>query len=54
MSMKIKVSYTDDAEESLVMDVLKPILHRFKVKKSTSTTPYKHLYFMPKNSEKRR
>ena len=52
MSMKIKVSYTDDAEERAIMGLLKPLLDRFKVKKSTGTTPYKHLYFTPKNSEK--
>ena len=52
MSMKIKVSYTDDAEERAIMGLLKPLLPRYKVKKSTGTPPYKHLYFTPKNGEK--
>ena len=52
MSMKINVSYTDDTEMQAVMTLLKPILDRFKVKKSANTVPYKHLYFIPKNDEK--
>ena len=52
MSMKIKVSYEREEEASLVMDLLKPLLSRFKVKKSTGTPPYKHLYFTPKKAEK--
>ena len=52
MSMKIKVSYTDDAEEASILTLLKPLLDRFKVKKSTGTPPYKHLYFTPKKAEK--
>lgn len=52
MSLKIKVSYTEDAEEKLILTLLKPISSRFKVKKSTGTSPYKLLYFAPKNGEK--
>lgn len=52
MSLKIKVSYTDEAEARTIMMLLRPISHRFKVKKSTGTVPYKHLYFTPKNAEK--
>ena len=52
MSLKIKVSYTDDAEASSIMTLLKPIIGRFKVKKSTGTPPYKHLYLTPKKAEK--
>lgn len=52
MSLKIKVSYTEDAEAKLIMMLLKPISDRFKVKKGTRTTPYKLLYFTPKNGEK--
>lgn len=52
MSLKIRVSYTEDGEAALILKLLKPILGRFKVKKSTGTPPYKHLYFTPTNSEK--
>lgn len=52
MSMKIKVSYTDDAEAASILTLLKPIIGRFKVKKSAGTPPYKHLYFTPKKAEK--
>ena len=50
--MKIKVSYTEDAEERAIMGLLKPLLAAYKVKKSTGTPPYKHLYFTPKKAEK--
>lgn len=52
MSMKIKVSYTDDAEAASILTLLKPLLDRFKVKKSAGTPPYKHLYFTPKKTGK--
>ena len=52
MSMKIKVSYTEDAEASSILALLKPILDRYKVKKSDGKSPYKHIYLMPKNGEK--
>lgn len=52
MSMKITVSYTEEAEAEAVLNLMKPILGRFKVKKSTGKPPYNHLYFMPKNSGK--
>lgn len=52
MSMKIKVSYTEEAEARLVARLLQPILDRFKVKKSEGTPPYKHLYFTPKYQKK--
>lgn len=52
MSIKIKVSYTEEAEAQTIVELLKPIIGRFKVKKSTDTTPYKHLYFTPRNGEK--
>lgn len=54
MSMKIKVSYTEEAEAETVLALMKPIIGRFKVKKSTGTPPYKHLYFTPKKAEKAR
>lgn len=52
MSLKIKVSYTEEAEARAVIALLKPLMGRFKVKKSTGTPPYKHLYFSPKSGEK--
>lgn len=51
MSMKIKVSYSEDHEANMVLSLLKPILPLFKVKKSTGTHPYKCLYFMPRKPE---
>jgi len=48
VSMKIHVSYTEDEEATEFQTLLKPISHRFKVKKSTGTSPYKHLYFTPR------
>lgn len=54
MSIKIKVSYTEEAEAHTVLTLLKPIIDRFKVKKSNGTVPYKHLYFIPNNGEKAR
>lgn len=53
MSMKIKVSYSEDHEANMILSLLKPILPLFKVKKSTGTPPYKHLYFTPRKSENR-
>lgn len=52
--MKIKISYTGEEESELqgLVELLKPILDRFKVKKSTGTPPYNHLYFTPKNQKK--
>lgn len=52
MSMKIKVSYTDDQEADTVLTLLEPIKARFKVKKSTGTPPYKHIFFTPRKGEK--
>lgn len=54
MSMKIKVSYTDEAEAAAVMSMLYPVIDCFKVKKSEGKPPYKHLYFIPKKGEKPR
>lgn len=51
--MKIHVSYIEDHEAAEILALLKPILGRFKVKKSAGTPPYKHVYFTTKNSEKR-
>nr|DAJ43283.1 MAG TPA: hypothetical protein [Caudoviricetes sp.] len=51
MSVKIHVSYTTDDEAQQIMTLLKPILSLFKIKCNTSSEPYKHLYFMPKNTK---
>lgn len=52
--MKIKISYTGEEENDLqrLIELLKPIIGRFKVKKSAGTPPYKHVYFTPKNGGK--
>ena len=52
MSVKIRISYTEDAEAESIMKMLKPLVERFKVKKSAGTHPFKHLYFTPKNGGK--
>lgn len=52
MSVKIKVSYTEDAEASSILSLLSPVIDLFKVKKSEGKPPYKHLYFTPKKGEK--
>lgn len=54
MSVKIKVSYTEEAEADAVMLIFKPLLNRFKVKKSEGKPPYKHLYITPKKRAKPR
>lgn len=54
MSLKIKVSYTEDAEAQAIMNLFQPVLGLFKVKKSEGNPPYKHLYFTPKNGPKPR
>ena len=50
--MKIHVSYTEDREEQEVMTLLKPVLNRFKIKKSTDKPPFKHLYFVSRKTKK--
>lgn len=52
MSVKVKISYTDEREISAIVPQLKALLPRHKLKKSTGTPPYKHLYFTPKNTPK--
>ena len=54
MPIKINVSYTPDEEAKITLleALLKSLLPRHKVKKSTSTPPYNHLYFTPTKSEK--
>lgn len=48
MSMKIKVSYTDEEEAAAFLSLLRPVIDLFKVKKSEGTPPYKHMYFIHK------
>jgi len=50
--VKIKVSYEREEEAEAILALLRPILGRFKIKKSEGTPPYKHLFFNPKNSGK--
>lgn len=54
MPIKINVSYTPDEEAKIprLESLLKSALPRHKVKKSTGTPPYNHLYFTPKNQKK--
>ena len=53
MSLKIKVSYSEDHEANMILSLLKPILPLFKVKKSAGTPPFKHMYFTPRKAENR-
>ncbi len=54
MPVKVKISYTPDEEAKITRleALLKSLLPRHKVKKSTGTPPYNHLYFTPTKSEK--
>lgn len=52
MSMKIHVSYTEESEVKQILELLKPLKCRFKVKESNGKSQYKHLYFIPKNAGK--
>lgn len=54
MSLKIKVSYTEEGEAAAFLELLKPIADLFNVKKCKGASPYKHLYFIPKNAGKPR
>lgn len=54
MSLKIKVSYTEEEEAAAFLELMKPVIDLFKVKKSECTPPYKHIYFIPKKAGKPR
>ena len=54
MAVKIKISYEQEEEAQAVLNLLRPVLPFFKVKKSEGSPPYKHIYFMPKKPEKPR
>lgn len=53
MSMKIKISYTEESEANEAMRLLQPLAGCFKIKKSDGTPPYKHIYFNPTKHAKR-
>lgn len=48
MSLKITVSYTEDPEAKVIMELLKPIQSLFKIKKNTGSR-YKHIYYIQKS-----
>lgn len=52
MSVRINVSFQEDWEADDIMELLKPILPGFKVKKGKGTGVYKHLYIMPRDVER--
>lgn len=50
--VKIKISYTEDAEATEILFLLNPIIKRFKVKESAGKEQYKHVYLNPRKHEK--
>jgi hypothetical protein len=52
MSMKLKLSYTEEAEAQRLLALLKPVLPLFKLKKCAGTPPYSLIYLTPKKPEK--
>ena len=52
MSVKVHISYTEEGEELEFLTLLKPVLDRFKVKKSVDKPQSKHLYFIPRKTKK--
>lgn len=46
--VKIKISYTEDAEAKEILFLLNPIINRFKLKEDAGKKPYKHVYLNPK------
>ena len=53
MPVKVNISYTPDEEAKITRleTLMKSLLPRHKVKKSTGTPPYKHLYFTPTKAQ---
>lgn len=49
MSVKVKVSYTDEREAEAILELFRPVMDSLKVKKSESKPPFKHLYITTKN-----
>lgn len=52
MSLKIRISYTDEAELSLVRRHLAPLDLRFKHPKTPPKGPFKCAYMTSRNDEK--
>lgn len=54
MSLKIHISYTpeDEAAAERIAARIRDIIPRHKLKKSTGTPPFKHLYFIPTSDKK--
>ena len=52
MSLKIKISYTDEAELSLVRRHLAPLNMRFKLPNTPPKGPFKCAYLTSRNDEK--
>ncbi len=52
--VKIKVSFTEQSEKEEILEIMKPILYRFKVKESKGTPPFFLLFFNPKSAKKPR
>lgn len=52
MSIKIKISYTDEAELFTVRRHLAPLELRFKRPKTPPKGPFKHAYLTSRNNEK--
>lgn len=52
MSLKIKISYTEEAELSLVRRHLAPLNMRFKLPKTPPKGPFKCAYLTSRNDEK--
>lgn len=52
VSLKIKISYTDEAELSLVRKCLAPLNLRFKLPKTLPKGPFMHAYLTSRNDEK--
>lgn len=50
MSLKIKVSFEDDSELENVLQLLKPIVGRFKVVKPDTKTTFKRAYICSKEN----
>lgn len=44
MPLKIRISYERDEEAMQVLQLLKPVLHLFNVKKPETDAQYKHIY----------
>lgn len=50
--MKIRASYTEEAEAEAILQALRPLADMFTVKKCEGTPPYRYLYFVPKKGGK--